>query len=91
MSKFSFHISTSGLSDGHLMIKETVLNGTSASFSTGSSARTGSPVLTDREQGFRSVLSVSTKSRHDSKVFFCLATNIYGNDTKTINLIVQGE
>ncbi|XP_047475797.1 Down syndrome cell adhesion molecule-like protein Dscam2 isoform X2 [Penaeus chinensis] len=82
-------ITTPGLNDGHLKIKEAVLNGSLASFPTGSSVRTGSPVSTDREQGFRSVLSVSTKSRHDSKVFFCLATNIYGNDTKTISLIVQ--
>ncbi|XP_071538392.1 cell adhesion molecule Dscam1-like [Panulirus ornatus] len=76
-------------------IKETVLKGFSSLASSSSSssdesyhpgASTGGVGV---EGGLRSVLSVSTKSRHDSKVFYCLAVNVYGNDTRKIHLLVQ--
>ncbi|KAG7174552.1 Down syndrome cell adhesion molecule-like protein 2-like 6 [Homarus americanus] len=75
------------VSSGGLSIKETVLNAStsSSSSSSGSESSRG----TGGVQGFRSVLTVTTRTRHDSKVFFCLASNVYGNDTKKINLIVQ--
>lgn len=81
---------------GSVSIKETVLNGISSlvSFSSSSDESYNSGASTGGagvEGGFRSVLSVSTKSRHDSTVFHCLASNVYGNDTKKINLLVQGK
>lgn len=92
------------ISDGShkgIAIKETIINASSASSSL-SASKEGS-LRDDRDslgemeemmegegEGFRSVLTVSTKTRHDSRSFTCLASNVYGNDTKKFNLIVQG-
>ncbi|XP_069185985.1 cell adhesion molecule Dscam1 isoform X2 [Procambarus clarkii] len=78
---------------GGLSIKETILNASSTPPSTSttisSSSSSGEPSLGGGVEGYRSVMSVATKSRHDSKIFYCLASNVYGNDTKKVNLIVQ--
>ncbi|XP_071549821.1 cell adhesion molecule Dscam1-like [Panulirus ornatus] len=78
----------SDVNTGGMNIKETVLNGSSSK--TSSSGELPRPVDSGGEdEGVRSVLSVGTKSRHDSQVYHCHASNVYGNDTKRINLIVQ--
>ncbi|KAK7021096.1 hypothetical protein SK128_026418, partial [Halocaridina rubra] len=84
-------IPTSDLSKGRLTIKETVIgdDDSSPSSPSASSLSGGNSLKDSNEEGFRSILSINTKSRHDSKVFYCLASNVYGNDTKKINLIVQ--
>ncbi|KAK8378810.1 hypothetical protein O3P69_009493 [Scylla paramamosain] len=74
-----------GMNNGGMTIRDTILNTTSSSSSESSRLTPGA----EEGEGFRSVLTVPTKTRHDSQVFFCLASNIYGNDTKKINLIVQ--
>ncbi|XP_068223029.1 cell adhesion molecule Dscam1-like isoform X2 [Palaemon carinicauda] len=81
-------ISSSDSSKGRLTIKETILSDDSSLSSSSSSSSSGT-LSEEGEEGFRSVLTVNTKSRHDSKVFYCLASNVYGNDTKRVNLIVQ--
>ncbi|XP_063845297.1 cell adhesion molecule Dscam1-like isoform X4 [Scylla paramamosain] len=73
------------MNNGGMTIRDTILNTTSSSSSESSRLTPGA----EEGEGFRSVLTVPTKTRHDSQVFFCLASNIYGNDTKKINLIVQ--
>lgn len=92
------------ISDGShkgIAIKESILNASSASQSLAASKegsmRDDRDSLAEMEEmvegegeGFRSVLTVSTKTRHDSRSFACLASNVYGNDTKKFNLIVQG-
>ncbi|MPC50527.1 Titin [Portunus trituberculatus] len=75
-----------GMSNGGMAIRDTILNSTSSSSSESSTRLTPGA---EEGEGFRSVLTVPTKTRHDSQVFFCLASNVYGNDTKKINLIVQ--
>lgn len=73
-----------------MTVRDTILNGSSSSPSSSDSSSRHAGGAEEGE-GFRSVLTVPTKTRHDSQVFFCLASNVYGNDTKKINLIVQGE
>ncbi|XP_076034195.1 cell adhesion molecule Dscam1-like isoform X3 [Oratosquilla oratoria] len=98
-------VPSGGSSDGKLVLEETILTSSSKSptkdknssslkaESTNLPASVGSPSAgpssTTIEEGFRSVLRVKTSSRRDSKVFACLASNVYGNDTKIVNLIVQ--
>ena len=79
------------MNDGGMTIRDTILNSTSSSSSSSESSSRVTPAGAEEGEGFRSVVTVPTKTRHDSQVFFCLASNIYGNDTKKINLIVQGE
>ncbi|KAK3872049.1 hypothetical protein Pcinc_022840 [Petrolisthes cinctipes] len=91
------------ISDGShkgISIKETIINASTASPSLatskdGSLRADGNSVgdmvelMEGEGEGFRSVLTVSTKTRHDSRTFTCLASNVYGNDTKKFNLVVQ--
>ena len=42
-------------------------------------------------EGFLSSIEISTSSRQDSETFSCLASNVYGNDTKINHVIVQGK
>lgn len=41
--------------------------------------------------GAKSDLSIKTTDRTDSGLFSCRATNAFGSDETSINLIVQGE
>ena len=58
-------------------------------------AREPSPRYTIRQQktdgGATSDLSLQETSRRDSATYTCLASNPFGQDNTTINLIVQGE
>ncbi|KAL7636216.1 UNVERIFIED_CONTAM: hypothetical protein RMT77_012973 [Armadillidium vulgare] len=40
-------------------------------------------------RGLSSSIRVTTTSRDDSSVYQCVAYNVYGNDTKTVYLVVQ--
>lgn len=43
-----------------------------------------------KEEYTESIIEIPSSDRRDAALFTCLATNLYGKDSKNIQLLVQG-